>query len=241
MQQLATANIEGGILYEPSLFGKPEPQLFETSYWLSRNAATTVAGGRGGVLFIRDQSRRWVLRHYRRGGLIGKFNKDRYLWRGMEVTRAFREWRLLAKLVELQLPVPTPVAARYVRGLVSYRADLITVEIDGARSLSSILMNTSLAPQQWRQIGMTLARFHKLGVHHADLNAHNIVFDKANTVYVLDFDRGVIRPPENSWIDAVLARLLRSLDKLKAHGEFHFTAADWQSLREAHDSLLRDN
>lgn len=238
MSLLTTAKIEDGILYEPSLFGKPEPQLFNPPYWLSRNVATTTAGGRGQVVFIRDGERNWVLRHYRRGGLIATFNKDRYLWLGAEATRSFREWRLLEKLVEMKLPVPIPVAARYVRGLISYRADLITREISGACSLSSVLMNSSLTKEQWRHIGTTLARFHKLGVHHADLNAHNIVFDAANSIYVLDFDRGVIRSIEQKWIDAVLARLLRSLRKLQTQRGIHFSDTEWQQLRAAHDSFL---
>ncbi|MES1189961.1 MAG: 3-deoxy-D-manno-octulosonic acid kinase [Steroidobacter sp.] len=238
MQQPVTSKIAGGILYEPSLFGKPEPQLFEPAYWLSRDTAASIQGGRGQVLFIHDGDRRWVLRHYRRGGLIARFNKDRYLWRGAETTRSFREWRLLTKLIGMQLPVPVPVAARYVRGLVSYRADLITMEIPGARSLSSLLMNSPMENARWQQLGRTLARFHKLGVHHADLNAHNIVLDQMDAIYVLDFDRGTIRSPERAWIDAVLARLLRSLNKLKAQRDIHFNDENWQQLRAAHDSFM---
>ncbi len=85
----STAAIEDNILYEPALFGKPEQQLFEPQYWLSRNAATSISGGRGQVVFIRDSQRNWVLRHYRRGGLIAKFNADRYLWQGVEADTMF--------------------------------------------------------------------------------------------------------------------------------------------------------
>ncbi len=41
-----------------------------------------------------------------------------------------------------------------------------------------------------QRLGATLARFHVQGVKHADLNAHNIVFDLAHSIHVLDFDRG---------------------------------------------------
>ncbi len=236
---LITAAIEDNILYEPALFGKPEQQLFEPHYWLSRNAATFVSGGRGQVVFIRGSQRNWVLRHYRRGGLVAKFNADRYLWQGVEATRCFREWRLLAKLVELELPVPVPVAARYVRGIVSYRADLITQEIPGARSLAACLANAALAAEQWQLLGTTLARFHANGVKHADLNAHNIVFDQARSIHVLDFDRGTIRTPEQKWIDGVLERLLRSLNKLRIQRQIHFSNHDWQQLSQAHNEQLK--
>jgi len=237
MQQPLTSKVQGNILYEPSLFGNPDAQLFDAMYWRSRGASS-IKGGRGQVLFIRDDEHSWVLRHYLRGGWVAKFNKDWYAWRGAECTRSFREWRLLAKLVELQLPVPTPVAARYVRNGFGYRADLITQEILDARSLSSVLEQTSLAPEQWQLIGETLARFHHCGVQHADLNAHNIVFDHSQRLFVLDFDRGVIRTPNRYWIDNVLARLLRSLNKLKLQRNIHFSATDWQHLIKAHDDAL---
>src|SRR4029453_11025308 len=64
---------------------------------------------------------RWVLRHYRRGGLIAKLSQDSYLWTGAARTRSFAEWRLLAELRRRGLRVPAPIAARYVRGLFTYR------------------------------------------------------------------------------------------------------------------------
>jgi len=235
--------VEGGIVYEPSVFGNPDSQLFEVAFWQTNGVGFVVSGGRGQVLFIRDDihQRHWVLRHYRRGGLIAKFNKDLYWWDGAEATRSFREWRLLAQLVELSLPVPFPVAARYVRagfGGLMYRADLITREITGARSLSSAIEQAPLATEQWRQIGITLAQFHAHGVHHADLNAHNIIFDADNKVFVLDFDRGAIRAPKRAWIDDVLSRLLRSLNKLKGQRNIHFSDNDWAALISAHDKAL---
>jgi 3-deoxy-D-manno-octulosonic acid kinase len=239
MHTPANSQIEGSILYEPSLVGKPEHQLFEPEYWQSRGIGTAMAGGRGQVLFIRDDQRKWVLRHYRRGGLIAKFNPDQYLWTGAEATRSFREWRLLAKLVDIGLPVPAPIAARYVRQGVMYRADLITREIDGARSLAAVLKNQSLSAEYWQAIGVTLARFHTHGVRHADLNAHNMVLDHADAIHVLDFDRGTIQSPRQSWIDQVLARLLRSIHKLQSQQGLYFNDADWQLLLTAHNAELQ--
>lgn len=238
MQHSGAAKIEGNILYEPSRFGKPGQQLFEPDYWLSLGTGAAISGGRGQVLFIRDEQRRWVLRHYRRGGLIAKFNHDAYLWTGAENTRSFLEYRLLAKLIEIGLPVPVPVAARYVRSGLMYRADLISEEIVGARTLTSLLNAQTLTSGQWSAIGTTLARFHRQGVKHADLNAHNIVIDEANAIHVLDFDRGYITKIDRQWIDNVLARLLRSLTKLKAQQQIHFSGEDWKHLLTSHDQAL---
>jgi 3-deoxy-D-manno-octulosonic acid kinase len=50
-------------------------------------------------------------------------------------------------------------------------------------------------------------------VQHADLNAHNVLLGNDGAVYVLDFDRGRIRP-RGAWEQDVLARLRRSLVKV---------------------------
>jgi 3-deoxy-D-manno-octulosonic acid kinase len=84
-----------------------------------------------------------------------------------------------------------------------------------------------------------LARFHKHGVWHADLNAHNIVFDANQKIFVLDFDRGVIKTPKREWIDGVLSRLLRSLNKLKRQRNIYFSTSDWSTLISAHDNALK--
>jgi 3-deoxy-D-manno-octulosonic acid kinase len=235
-------NHSGGIVYEPDLLRKhqlePGHWLFDPGFWSARQSVSTLAGGRGRVYFINDNDCRWVLRHYRRGGLIGKLIADRYLWLGAAATRSFREWQLLAQLQAQGLPVPAPVAARYQRSGLSYQADLITVAIPQARTLAQVLEAGSLATSVWQQLGAVLARFHAAGVHHADLNAHNIVFDAAQSIYLLDFDRGRIRAVQPAWIAAVLQRLLRSLNKLDSERTLHFTLNDWQHLLQAHATKL---
>ena len=232
-----------GILYDTELLGKHQlavtPELFEPNFWQARQSLTAMKGGRGRVYFIDAAECHWVLRHYRRGGLVGKFVADRYLWSGAERTRAFREWRLLAQLYAQGLPVPQPVAARYQRQGLSYRADLITVAIQQARTLTQRLETEALSETVWRQIGEVIARFHAAGVQHADLNAHNIVFDAQQTVYLLDFDRGQVRDVHPVWIESVLQRLLRSLNKLKKQRNIHFEMPNWVALRQAHDATLK--
>jgi len=232
---------EGGIVYEPSLLSKPAHAMFEPSYWTREQVNAAVPGGRGSVVFIANGGEHgagpWVLRHYRRGGLMAKLLEDRYLWRGADATRSFREWRLLRVLHAQQLPVPVPVAARYVRpgelsGLL-YRADLLTAEIPGALTLAQRLRESALEPKAWQALGGVIARFHRAGVQHADLNAHNILFDAEQHIHVIDFDRGRLRQP-GPWHEAVLARLLRSLQKIKVQQGIRFEAADWSELLKAH-------
>jgi 3-deoxy-D-manno-octulosonic acid kinase len=82
-----------------------------------------------------------------------------------------------------------------------------------------------------------LAAFHREGVHHADLNAHNILLDDDGVgprVHVLDFDRGRIRD-RGPWEGAVLARLRRSLEKIRRQRHsVAFAEREWDWLMEGY-------
>ena len=212
-----TATSRGGILYDASRLRKPGDELFEPEHWSARGALQELSGGRGSVSILDAGVGRWVLRHYRRGGWIAKVSGDRYWWSGAARTRSFAEWRLLAELRKHDLPVPAPIAARYRRGLLTYSADLITEFLPPSRTLADSITGAVLTQDQWRAVGKTIARFHARGVHHADLNAHNILLGAAVpfSVYLLDFDRGRIRA-RGPWENEVLQRLQRSLNKIKA-------------------------
>lgn len=203
------------MLYDASRSSQPDPRIFDRDHWRARGGLEEAAGGRGTVAFLCDGERRWVLRHYRRGGLVARLLDDTYLYTGAGRTRSFREFRLLRQLRAWQLPVPDPVAARYVRRGLLYKADLITAELPTRRTLAQALSAAPLAAASWRAVGACIARLHERGVHHADLNAHNILLGEGGAVYVLDFDRGRVRA-RGAWEQAVLERLRRSLAKVSA-------------------------
>jgi 3-deoxy-D-manno-octulosonic acid kinase len=222
----------GAILFDPELVDTPGPQLFDRAHWRAGGALTELAGGRGSIHFIDDGRRQWALRRYLRGGVPALVSRGRYLYCGEERTRSFRELRLLDSLRRRGLPVPVPVAAIYRRAFLSYVAELITVRIVGARSLSDLLAAGAMDDACWAAIGRCLRRFHDMGVHHADLNAQNILLDQEGKVWVLDFDRGRERAP-GAWRERALGRLARSLAKIGV------ARAEWQGgfalLRIAHD------
>jgi 3-deoxy-D-manno-octulosonic acid kinase len=225
----------GGILYDASRLRKPGAELFDVEHWRAQGSLQEVAGGRASIAVINIEEQRWVLRHFRRGGFIASLSRDRYIFLGEDRTRSFAEWRLLAELRRRGLPVPAPVAARYVAGVLTYTADLITEHLPDCRTLADAITGAQLSAEHWSAIGKTIAAFHREGVHHADLNAHNILLERAVAprVYLLDFDRGRIEP-RGGWEQDVLARLRRSLDKVKAQRpNAAFGEAEWQSLLSA--------
>ena len=228
----------GGILYDASRLRKPAAELFEPGYWQAQGSLREIAGGRASVAIITAGEERWVLRHYRRGGFVARFSRDSYFWLGEARTRSFAEWRLLAELRRRGLPVPAPIAARYVRGVLTYRADLLTEHLPDSRTLADAITGAQLPREQWSAIGRTIAAFHREGVHHADLNAHNIMLEHAVAprVYLLDFDRGRIEA-RGAWERDVLARLLRSLHKVSMQRPgVRFGDDEWQWLNQGYEA-----
>jgi len=210
--------------------------LFEPEHWQDASYTSGKAGGRGAAMFVNHEGQDWVVRHYYRGGLPGRLFDDQFIWAGGTRTRSFREFELLVQMQELQLPAPVPVAARHKHHGFYYTADLITVRLPDVMSLSTRLEGGPAPDMLWRGVGECIARFHFAGFCHADLNAHNLQTGVANSVYLLDWDRGERRQP-GSWRNRNLARLHRSLIKISRNGGAHFSTDNWELLIHAYMEL----
>lgn len=220
------------LLFDP-LFGEPSQRWFEPQFWASNGQVLAADGGRGSAWFISSpdgqDEEQWVLRHYRRGGRIAAVSKDRYVYTGLERTRAFREWRLLQQLQACSLPSPVPVAAGVARHGLTYRAHLITVAIPDTQTLAQQLAHAALDEGLLAAVGSCVARFHAQGIWHADLNAHNVLVDGSKQVFLIDFDRGRHRT-DAGWQSGNVARLQRSLNKLSRQaGREAFEAHLWDA------------
>jgi len=208
---------------------------FSPKYWQQQDKVLGQSRGRNVTWFVGDIDSPMVLRHYYRGGLIGKLVTDSYFFTGLTSTRAYREYVLLKELERRQLPACRVVAARVVAKGLTYRADLLMKMVDGGKDLVALLTREAFNQAQWRSIGAMIATFHRQCVYHADLNAHNILFDGDNNPCLIDFDRGEIKLQQGQWCQDNLDRLLRSFNKEQAKLDtFHFTPADWNFLMEGY-------
>ena len=222
------------ILFDPELVSDPTRDLFDPASWGDRAAPHTE--GRGTVWQLESAKERWILKRYLRGGLVARVVSDRYFFMGYERTRMAREFRLLCSLCEMRLPVPRPVAAFIQRsGPALYAGNLITQYLEGTQSLSSLIRSGHPGEVPWAAVGSTIRRFHDHGVIHRDLNASNVLLSEGE-VHLIDFDKGRLATPStnDSWKQANLRRLHRSLEKISTGQQGRDLGDYWETLLSAY-------
>jgi 3-deoxy-D-manno-octulosonic acid kinase len=220
----------------PHRFGE---QDFDPNYWHEHGRGHAIDGGRGGSSRMTIDGQDFILRRYLRGGLVQHVVSDRYLWTGLTATRPAREQQVIEHALHSGLPVPAVAAWLVIRRGFSYQAAIISRFIPHQATLAGMLAQQALATDIWEVLGGLIRRMHDEGIDHADLNANNILIDKAGDFYLIDFDRARLRLAGGRWRQGNLDRLLRSLRKIanqhKLSGRvFHFSDDDWQSLLAAY-------
>ena len=198
----------GAMRFDPQRIATPSESLFDPQN-PALAAQPVSAGGRQSAWFVSGGFGAAVLRHYRRGGMMARVSRDRYLWLGGGKTRGFAEYDLLDFMHRRGLPVNRPLAAIYWRTGPTYRASILVERIPGARPLASLVTQ---APDE--TVARAIAAMHDAGVWHADLNAFNILVDPDRKVWLIDFDKGRRITLETRHRQANLLRLRRSLLKV---------------------------
>lgn len=212
-----------------------DADFFDPEYWHHKQALIGTSVGRGTTFFFKYGGNEFVLRHYLRGGLIGKMLTDQYLFTGLDTTRAQQERKLLQHMQSLGLPAPIPAASRIVKKGIYYSADLVTVKISDAVDVHHILLERALNSDIWQKVGQTIAQFHQHQIYHHDLNIHNIMLDGENQVWLIDFDKCSIKAG-NEWKQSNLDRLLRSLQKEQQRNQGYFYQEEnWQALIKGYE------
>lgn len=227
------AGNHGRILYDADAIPVAEAAYFELEHWHARDKVLQIASGRGSAAVIELDAGPALLKRYYRGGLVSKVNKSVYVFNGYERSRAFREYRLLGTMLKLGLPVPEPLAAycEVIAGVFSRQA-LITRMLPETETLAQRQRAGTLSKNDWQAVGKVLHEFHQQGIYHADLNATNILLNAQDQVFLVDFDKSRQQKPQNSWQEANLQRLKRSLKKLS--GQNNFPINGWENLLDSY-------
>ena len=199
-------------------------------WWSQRGKVRASAEGRGAALFIDADGRRWCCAIT--GAAAGSHVCRSIATCGRErsATRSFVEWHLLYVMRRAACRCrcrSRPATAASAATATRRPAD----RADPERQLAGGALAAAPLPLiGWIAIGRCLRRFHDDGVCHADLNAHNVLLDDAQEVWLVDFDRGRLRRP-GLWCDSNLVRLRRSIEKITdALPAERFSEADWASL-----------
>lgn len=198
--------------------------------------AEPLGGGRGAAFRLDlGDGRSAVVRFGRRGGLVARLVLDRYL--GAR-PRPWRELALSLVARDHGAPVPEVIAAA-VHGWGAYRSAVVTGELTGVRPVLAALRAAEPGEARAavaRAAADAVARLHRAGVVHPDLNLGNIVVD-ATRGAIVDLDRARLVPGGLSarLRERGLRRLDRSARKLDPAGE----VVDAAVRRTFHDAYAR--
>jgi 3-deoxy-D-manno-octulosonic acid kinase len=224
------------ILHDEDAVGNLGRKHFDLAYWQVGTEYENVFGGRGGSIKINLQGKPAILRQYLRGGLMARLSTDRYLWLGRNRTRAWREWLMLRLAIEAGMPVPTPLGVCVCRDGLFYRAAIITAYINNSETLAQRITHSALENKSWHQLGLLLKQFQGHYFRHADLNANNILIDRQDRFYIIDFDKARMMKNLDDWQWSPLRRLQRSLEKIDRQKKLHYRPTDWQALIDGYQS-----
>lgn len=212
----------------------PQNQVFTQPWWQENGDITGSASGRGTTLFVRYDEQELILRQYLRGGLPGKVLSNQFLYLGLSSTRAWQEFFLLLDMLRFGLPVPEPVMAGITRNGFIYRNYILIKRIPGAVDLHQRLSQQPLDQAHWYQLGALVKSFHEKQVYHHDLNVRNVMLDKSDNFWLIDFDKCAIIVGEQ-WKAKNLARFRRSLVKEQSKtAAYHWQDSDWQHFMQGY-------
>lgn len=180
--------------------------------------ARALLGGRGGVgAFQLRSDLTAVLRPYRRGGLVSRVNRARYL--GVR-PRPFAELRASESLRAAGVPTPEVLAAAVLWDVPGcYRGALATREVPGAINLWHYVQQAVAADRGPACAAAAAAtrRMHDAGAVHPDLNLQNYLVRHTPSgleAWIIDLDRVRFRRVTAAMRRAAFERICRSIRKL---------------------------
>lgn len=153
-----------------------------------------------------------AVKHFARGGLLGKVISSKYLRIGK--IRSLIEFELLERARELGINAPEPIAFIYSGG-ICYQTWLISRFIENYSSLAEVFNeNTERGEQVMPAVSAQIEKMIQAGLFHIDLHPGNVLVDGDNKVYFIDFDKAhEFRGCRNALRDKYLCRWRRAVIK----------------------------
>ena len=143
--------------------------------WAVAQPERSAFSGRGAAYGVTLGACPAVVRHARRGGLLGPLLGDRYLG----TPRPFRELDWSRRLADAGIPTPVLLAGAWRRSGLVHRADVATARVAGS-DLADLFFGAEppAAPRRaaiLRAVGRMVRRLHHAGFVHPDLQLRNVL------------------------------------------------------------------
>ncbi|HUO84740.1 MAG TPA: lipopolysaccharide kinase InaA family protein [Thermoanaerobaculia bacterium] len=206
---------------------EPVTRAYQTDRWvydaLERDPDAVRMRGRRPVIAGKLDQVPVVVKRMHHGGLLAPLRRDGFL-----TASRVRAHLFLAEYLTLRGVLTAPVAFaswRRVRGFV--RCEVGFERIEEGIDADCYFFRRPLVAGEWEaraeDIGALVARLHRAGFLHADLNVMNFLFTPQNQTYILDLDKTAIPsgPLSNRQKERNLQRLERSIQK---QGRDHLAA-----------------
>ncbi len=204
------------------------PILVAAAHSWPPTGAEALQGGRGATVRLD----RVVLRQYRRGGLVARFNRELYFGR---TRRAEHELAITAVLQSRGVPVAAPLGSAVRLVGPAHRGWFASQYIDGAANLWLWVQGKRTNDERTlvlQATGQAIRTLRQAGGHHPDLNLQNILVH-GSQVSLIDFDRATLLETTSGSIPPELNRLARSARKLDPRQQ-HIGDADLALIRAAY-------
>jgi tRNA A-37 threonylcarbamoyl transferase component Bud32 len=184
--------------------------------WAAAHHDARPMTGRGAAYAVTTPDGPWVVRHYRRGGMIAHLTADRYMKSG--APRPIAELHASSVARARRVRTPQVVAALvYTAGPLLYRGDIATRLVRDANDLADAVLSDTGQDDDarraaWRAAGELLRDAFDAGVVHPDLNMRNILVQRTPdgaVAHLIDLDRATVMEAGAS--DVVRRRMLARL------------------------------
>jgi tRNA A-37 threonylcarbamoyl transferase component Bud32 len=216
-----------------------ENKLFDGKAIFEKSEINQHYKGRGNLFLLSWKGSgkdRILVRHYFRGGVIRKFNKDIYFG---SLPRPVAELAITEKARNWGIPTSETLAV-YIHKIIGnfYRGDILSKEIPFSINLIEYLKknsgknkNLSKKIMIIKLLAELIKKMHNRNIYHGDLNLKNVLIQKLSNqipeIYIIDFDKSkILKNLEYKHKLKELFRLNRSAEKFQKLEKITLTRQD---------------